>query len=250
MSEAIQKPNEELFEKKAAVILNYLKRDLRYGTEIPRPFFVEFTGSPSAGKTTTIIELDKFLRRCGFRVYKPLEGAEQIRHIERTTPLYNLRTGLYALELLIDLSHGHMYDVVIFDRCIFDAYVWMMYWQDKGLLEDKEKTGIQKFFLSRFWADSIDAAYFMVCDPEEAIRREQRIALTSKLGETTNPASVRTLVKRYRNAFDRLVQNFPQLTLIDTSSSDEQGMVDKIALDLLNRFELKAQKERENPSEL
>ena len=108
---------ENAFEKKAQKILNYLKSDIRYDRKyIPRPFFFEFTGSPSSGKTTCITEADKFLRRQGFRVWRPQEGAEVIRHIERTTSLYNIRTGIYALTLLMDESVGNKYDVVIFDQ--------------------------------------------------------------------------------------------------------------------------------------
>src|SRR3989338_484322 len=110
---------ERAFEKKAKTILSYLKQSVRYDESfLPRPFFLEITGSPAAGKTTTITEFDKFFRRMGFRVLRPQEGAEVIRHIGRDTPLYNIRTGLYALQLLIDLSAGHQYDLVILDRGI------------------------------------------------------------------------------------------------------------------------------------
>ncbi len=232
---------EALFERKAKTILEYLKSDLRYDERfLPRPFFLEFTGSPSAGKTTTITELDKFFRRQGFRVLRPQEGAEVIRHIPRTTPLYNIRTGLYALTQLIDLSQSHAYDIVIFDRCVFDVYCWMMYWEEKEKLNERERNLIQSFFLSRFWSDKIDAAYFMVADPDAAMRRELRIALSSKLGETTNPATIRTLVERYEGAYRQLSPKFPQLQILNTTRITEQGMVEQIAMNVLNILEQKA----------
>lgn len=233
--------NEEFFEKKARKILSYLRSDLRYdGKFLPRPFFLELTGSPSAGKTTTITELDKFFRRQGFRVWRPQEGAEVIRHIPRDTPLYNIRTGLYALSLLIDLSYGHTYDIVIFDRCIFDVYSWMMYWKEKGKLGNSEKELIQKFFLSRFWANKIDVAYFMVADPKVAMKRELKIALSTKLGETTNPKTIKSLVKRYTFAYQLLSPRYPQLKLLNTSRLNERKMVEQIAIDVLSILEKKA----------
>lgn len=233
---------ENAFEQQAQKILTYLKSNVRYDESfLPRPFFLEFAGSPSAGKTTTITELDKFLRRQGFRVWRPQEGAEVIRHIERTTPLYNIRTGIYALTLLIDNSVGHLYDVVIFDRCIFDAYCWMEYWQEKGKLSWIEKKLIQQSFLFRLWQDKIDAAYFMVCEPEEALERELRIALSQKLGETTNPATIKTLVERYKSAYETLSPKYQQLHLIDTTNINEQTMVEVIAREILNIFEKKAE---------
>ena len=238
-----QKNRELIFEKKAQTILKYLKSGKRYDeTFLPRPFFIEFTGSPSAGKPTNVVELDKFLPRQEFRVLRPQEGAEVIRHIPRTTPLYNIRTALYALSILIDESFKHSYDVVIFDRGVFDVYGWMMYWQEKGKLTEKEKELVQKFFLSRFWMDKIDAAFFMVCDSEVAMQRELRIALSNKLGETTNPKSVETLVARYKKAHELLKNDFPQLYLEDTTNYSEQEMVEKIASKVLDILEQKAKR--------
>lgn len=232
---------DDFFEKQARTILGYLKSHLRYDHQVlPPPFFLEFTGSPSSGKTTTITELDKFFRRQGFRVLRPQEGAEVIRHIPRTTPLYNLRTGLYALSLLVDLSHGHQYDVVILDRGIFDVYCWMMYWDEKDLLGEVEKEFIQQFFLSRFWIDRIDVAYFMVCDPEVAMERELRIALSQKMGETSNPKTIASLADRYRKAYEELSPRYNQLKLIDTTLLSEQQMVEKIAKHALGVLEARA----------
>ena len=143
----------------------FLRTDVRHGNNfLPAPFMIEFTGSPDAGKTTCIKELDKFLHRSDFRVFIPQEGAEAIRHISRKTPEYNLRTGLYALNMLIDFAHSHTYDIVIFDRAIFDAYTWMIYWEDKKMLTPKEKDLHQRFFLSKPWVDRIIASYIVTCD--------------------------------------------------------------------------------------
>lgn len=231
---------EEDFEQKAAKILSYLNSERRYDDKfLPRPFFLEFTGSPSAGKTTTIKELDTFFRKQGFRVLCPQEGAEVIRHIPRSTPVYNIRTGLYALNLLLDLSSGHNYDIVIFDRAVFDVYCWMMYWQGKNKLSTEETNLIQSFFLSPLWMNRIDVAYFMVSDPKTAMDREMRIALSNKVGETTNPDAIATLAKRYRDAYQTLSPNYPQLNLLDTTKLTEYEMVHQIATNILNLLEQK-----------
>ena len=229
---------EKNFEVKAEKILSYLKSKQRYDEKfLPRPFFLEFTGSPSAGKTTTIKELDTFFRKQGFRVLCPQEGAEVIRHISRSTPVYNIRTGLYALTMLLDLSYGHNYDIVIFDRCVFDVYCWMMYWEGKQKLSPEEKNLIQSFFLSPLWMNKIDVAYFMVSDPKVAMDREMRIALSSKVGETTNPDAIATLARRYKDAYQILMPTYPQLHLLDTTKLTEYEMVHQIATTVLNLLE-------------
>ncbi|HXV26564.1 MAG TPA: AAA family ATPase [Candidatus Paceibacterota bacterium] len=225
---------------KAQRILAHLKAHLRYDNgHLPRPFFVELTGSPSAGKTTTITELYKYLRRLGFRVLRPQEGAEVIQHIPRSTPVYNVRTAIYAWTILTDESYKHTYDIILLDRGLFDAYGWMMYWRDKGELTEEEQRIIQSFFLMPFWLDSIDAAYIMVCDPEEAMRREMRIALSQRMGETTNPGAIAKLIDRYTRAFEQLKGTHPQLELVNTTHLQEQEMVDLIATRVLDTLDAK-----------
>lgn len=236
---------ENRFERQAQRILRYLKSEKRYDLAyLPRPFMVELTGSPSAGKTTTVIELDKFFRRMGFRVLIPQEGAEVIRHIPRTTPVYNVRTGLYALTMLVDNSFGHQYDVMVFDRCIFDAYSWMMYWAEKGKLTPEERLIIQTFFVSPFWTSMIDVAYFFVCDPKVAMERELRIALSQKTGETSNPKTIATLVERYKQAYRELQPANPRIFLVDTTHLDERTMVEQVAARTLDLFEERARQAR------
>lgn len=232
--------NENFFDEKASKLKAHLKREIRYGNGFfPRPFLIEFFGSPSAGKTTTITEIDKLFRRYGFRVWRPQEGAEVIRHIERDTPLYNIRTALYALTILVDQSVAHLYDIIIFDRCIFDAYCWFLYWQEKQLLTEEETMLFQSFFLSRFWKEHLDVAYMMTCSPEKAMERELRIALSKKQGETTNPKTIERLISRCHRAYSALSPTCPQLRMLDTTELEEQEMVQKVATEILLTLEKK-----------
>lgn len=234
-----KKPHETEFDRKARELLEYLNPEHRYGeNHLPRPFMVEFTGSPSSGKTTTIDALDQLLKGQGMRVLRPQEGAEVIRHISRDTPLYNLRTGLYALQNLIDLSSGHQYDIVIFDRGIFDTHIWMQYWRSKGKLSVDEEQFYQAFFMSRFWVNSIDAAYFVVCDADVAMQREHRVSLTGHEGNFTNPETIKKLAGYYADAYKALGADYPQLKFVNTTRMDEQEMVEYIGsrmLDTLHR---------------
>lgn len=208
----------------------FLRTDLRHNQSfLPAPFMIEFTGSPDAGKTTCIKELDKFLHRSDFRVFIPQEGAEAIRHISRKTPEYNLRTGLYALNMLIDFAHSHTYDIVIFDRAIFDAYTWMIYWEDKGLMSAKERDLHQRFFLSNPWVSRIITSYIVTCDPEESVRRGQRIAASKeKLGDSSNHESIKKSVLRHQRMFRELSPKFPQLKMLDTTKMNEEEMVSHV----------------------
>ncbi len=122
--------NKTAFETRAKELLKLLDPEgVRCG-KLPRPFIVEITGSPVSGKTTTINILDDFFRRQKYqeqkyRVWKPLEGAEAVRDIPRTSHIYNTATAGYALEILKKHSFSAEYDLILFDRCLYDAWCWM-----------------------------------------------------------------------------------------------------------------------------
>lgn len=243
MSGPEQRPEKELlFEQKALKILEHLKSKLgRYGNGfLPKPFMIEFTGPPSAGKTTTITEMYDFLRPLGFTVWRPQEGAEWIQHIPRTTPEYNIRTGLYALDKIMDESWGHRYDIILFDRAIFDAFCWMEYWEQKGKLSPEEKHMIQSFFTSPFFTQKIDICYFMICDPEVALKRQLRRAISSRPRETTTHESIENKIKIWREVFELQSSIHNSIRLVDTTSLSEIEMIDQVGMDILDTLEKKS----------
>lgn len=225
-----------VFERRARLLLPHFKPDIRYNMSIlPPPFITEFFGPPSGGKTTLIKELDKFWRRQGYRCWTPQEGAEAIRYIERSGPVYNIATGMYAYNILMKESHGHQYDHVLFDRCLFDAYVWMKYWHKKGKLSEGTMRMLQESFLAH--ADRIDLAFMILCDPKTAIGRETKNELTAQLGKTTNLENLRRLREHHLEAYEELHDRFGQIVVLDTSELDEKAMVQKAATIMLDKLE-------------
>lgn len=235
--------NEKDLELNIELLKKYLRTDIRYS--LPRPFMVELTGSPGSGKSATTQVLYDFLRVKGLRVLIPQEGAEVIQHIPRTTPLYNLRTGLYSLAQLTDQGFGAGYDIIIFNRAIFDTYCWMNYWFNKGKLNFKEKNSFQSSFVNRFTAPLIDRAYIMTCEPEIVMKREFRVTISREARETTNIESIRNLTRIFKLGYDDLSPLHEQLKYVDTTNMTEQEMVDLIAQDLLSAL---AEKTKQKPS--
>ncbi len=217
---------EQLFDQQASILRTHLNYDIRYDMIVlPRPFIIEITGSQEAGKSVMITELYNTLRKLGLvRIFKPQEGAEQIFHVPRSTPLYNIRTGLYAASLLIDQSHQHSADIVIFDRCLFDAYAWMTYWVQKGLLSSEQAQQNQLFFLQPHLTKLIDITYVVVCDPKVAIQRSLRNASSQRFAESTNPESVARMYNIFRQEHADLAPTYPQLQLVDTTHMSLKNM--------------------------
>lgn len=220
-----------------------IKRNLRYEEryKLPCPFMVEFSGPPSVGKTSTIAETDDFLRPLGLnKVWPPQEGPREIRHILRTTPDYNLRTAMYSLTKLLDESHDSRYDLILFDRCAFDAYCWMEYWAKKDKLSPKNKAVFQSFFMDNRFIDKIDICYFMVCDPKVSMKREFKNAISNEVRETTNYKSMETLDHIWRDAFAKLKPSYPKiLRLIDTTTLSVSEMTKIVVGDMLETLSRK-----------
>lgn len=221
-------------------IRSFLKPEIRYNQNfLPRPFVVEIAGPPSGGKTTIIRNLASFFRRNDFRVYRPLEAPEAIRHIDRNTPQYNIRTGLYSLLILLDSAFGHQYDLVLLERGIFDPFYWIERWHEKGLLSEWQMKSIQDFFLLDFFTDKVDLALFIICDPEVAYAREVHVRGEDLIGPHATVAKLRKCNERYKNIYERLSPQYPQLRMLDITSFNEkeaEKQVRGITISVLEKY--------------
>jgi len=228
----------EDLQTKAEAIHRFLNTEFKRNHDlVPRPFNIEITGPPSCGKSEIIEKLDTSLRRMKFKVKPVQEGAKYVRDVDRSTPLYNLSTGVYALNELRSLISSRSIDIGIFERCAFDAYCWIEYWRKNGKLKNQEANSYQEFFLSRFWTDNIDVVYFVICDPEVAVQRESKIhAFNQEKGGTTNVPTIQALVDIFKNAHRHLYEKFPQLQIIDTTNLTEQEMVDLVLETTMERL--------------
>lgn len=91
-----------------------------------KPFIVEFTGSPEAGKTTVIDILYKQLLKMGYKVKKYPESAENCpsffpKECLEAKLWINFDTAKHVLEapFLYD------YDIILFDRGALDHKFWI-----------------------------------------------------------------------------------------------------------------------------
>lgn len=222
-------------EIRAQKLLKKLKRTPK--KEVERPFFIEITGSPDSGKTTMAKILDPFFRRQGFTIYKPLEGAEEVRIIERNTHLYNATTATYALYKLMRCSTDSRLDLVIFDRCLADAHTWMNYWIEKRDISTAQAKILQNFFYFPTWFNMLDAIFIVVTTPEEAIKRDREESLTQKFGETTNPESVTKLIQLFKNSYEELSKKRENIFLLDTTKLSKLEMTEIVLKKTLSALE-------------
>lgn len=215
----------------------HLRTEFRHGHDFLKPpFIVEFFGNPDSGKSSAIKSAYTNLRRHGFHIKKPLEGAEEISDdIPRSSPEFNVATGVYVVNLLMHLHHLHKHDVVIFDRGIFDAYGQMARWNKKGKLSDEETRMYQNFFTSQFFAPRMTLGIAMVCDPDVAMARDRKSSRTKLVGESTNPDAINSMRDATIQTYEELRGRFP-LALIDTSHMSLEDVADTVQALLLEKF--------------
>lgn len=218
------------FEKLLREMHAFLKRNLR--DETPRPLVIEFTGSPDSGKTTLINGIDSIFRNSGFRVHRPQEGAEVFRALSRKTPLYNITTGAYGLINVSSAATGRDYDVVLLDRALYDAHGWMIFWRRKDKLTEEETKEFQRFFTHALTLSYIDLCLYVVCSPEEAMRRAKLDAptiLESKEGGYTNLKTIGELVDVFTASHDEMKRIGKPVALMDTTKLTKPQMFDMTA---------------------
>ncbi|MDA2922407.1 hypothetical protein MYX07_04040 [Patescibacteria group bacterium AH-259-L07] len=195
-----------------------------------RPFVIEITGTPVTGKTSIRDALTRFFIRAGWRVNNPAEGAEITKKIPRTTHLYNIRTGIYALSELLDNIYSLDFDLLLFDRAIYDAFCWQEYWLRKKVISNVVADAAQKFFSQPEILKQIDLCFFITCEPKEAMRREAEWAVTEKHSETTNPESIENLITIWQDCYKAFNKSNNPVALLDTTDMNPQKMGNAIVL--------------------
>lgn len=229
--------NKRSLKERAKRIIEQLDPDGIKQNALPRPVIIEFTGSPDSGKTTVIDALDPFFRRLGFQVKRPQEGAEVIRHVPRSDHEYNIRTGIYQLGQVIDASYDRQIDLFILDRGLYDVSCWMEYWVQKGQLSRSKANAYRSFFSDPKWLSKIDICFFVICDPQEALRRNEKAIPLDEFGETTNPESIRSLVEITKKTYEYWKTQGAPVVLVDTTNRSPKEVASEILNETLKVLE-------------
>jgi hypothetical protein len=136
-----------------------------------RPYVVELTGTPKAGKTTVIGHLEHFFRACGYRVHVLSERAAVCPLRMKGHFFFNTWTTATMLAELLEHVDGDA-DVVIIDRGIFDALVWLELQVRRSQVLEHERRAFEEFVLLERWQGLVDSSIVLAVDPATALGRE------------------------------------------------------------------------------
>jgi len=203
-----------------------------------RPFVIEFAGTPKSGKTSTVEAIRHFFTRQGFRVHLLSERAALSPIPMKGHLFFNTWCACTMLAELLDNIETDA-DIIIVDRGLFDALVWLTLQKQRRELTDKEADTIEAFLLLERWRSLIDLVVVMNVSAEEAIRRENAQRISSKTGSIMNPDALTALSVSVKGAAEKYGPEFAASIEYDTTGQCPRGSATQLAeriLDLLEEF--------------
>lgn len=133
-----------------------------------RPYVLEITGTPKAGKTSTIQMIESFFKSCGWGVYVLRERASDCPIPMKGHFFFNTWTTATMLAQVLEVV-DQAFDLVILDRGFFDALIWLELQLSRGQVIRDEAEAFTKFVLLERWRDLVDLTAVMTVTPETAV---------------------------------------------------------------------------------
>lgn len=134
-----------------------------------RPIFIEFSGSPYAGKSALIKHLSRSLRGKGISVKILVEEAALNPLNNDLHPNFNIWNVCQTLSKILEALESTA-EVILIDRGLFDFGCWMDFFKKRKFLTQKEYEDAISFFQTRF-TSLIDLVVVLKSEPHVSITR-------------------------------------------------------------------------------
>jgi predicted NUDIX family phosphoesterase len=192
----------------------------------PRAFVIEFAGTPKAGKTTSVEAIRHFFSRQGFSVHVLVERASVCPIPMKGHLFFNTWCATSMLAELLATVDTET-DIIIVDRGIFDALVWLTLQLKRGEITVGEAQTFEKFILLERWRQLIDLAVVMNVPAIKAIERENSQRISKRAGSIMNEevvaaisSSVSESVEKFSCEFRAVVEHGPENDSEDIRASN------------------------------
>lgn len=177
-----------------------------------KPFMVEFTGTPEAGKTTTINNVSNKLTNMNYKVSILHESAERLpNEIPKGTWNANLWMHYQTLSGILRASYFES-DIILIDRGLIDSSFYGRKFLWEGVCTETQYQNFRQQFIDELFPDFLIA---LTVTPEVAIRRR------GGEGHLVNA----DYIKRYNQLFMKFYGTLDcKKTIIDTAKLDVYEM--------------------------
>jgi predicted NUDIX family phosphoesterase/predicted ATPase len=196
-----------------------------------RAFVVELTGTPKAGKSTSVATLQTFFREAGYQVHLLKERAADCPLPMKGQFFFNAWTTATMLAEVLE-THETSVDLLILDRGFFDALVWLELQARREQVTAEEKEAFANFVLLERWRSLVDVTVVMTVEPEEALRREHQNQIVPRNGSMMNPHAL----AQFNDALDHVAREYKdQFSLVQIDTTKAESVV-KTNIDLLGEL--------------
>lgn len=163
-----------------------------------RPFMVEFSGTPEAGKTTTINAVADLLRENDYKTIILKESAESLpSEIPKGTFDANMWMHFITQSGLISALYSKA-DIVLIDRGIIDSEFYGQKFLNDGLCTKAKYDEFKKMFLQHLKPNLFIA---LMVTPEESVKRR------GGEGRLVNKEYIRNYNEAYLKFFETIIVN-------------------------------------------
>jgi predicted NUDIX family phosphoesterase/thymidylate kinase len=191
--------------------------------DLRRPLVIEFSGTPKAGKSTCVAALAKFFRRHKIPVFVVVERASVCPLSNKSHPFFNIWTAATSLAQLLEGMERNA-SVVILDRGIFDALVWMHLHLRRDALDESEVEAIASFLTLEPWRDLITVVAALSVSPDKALEREYKDQIVKLDGSVMNE----TTLTEYNESLTLCRKRYaPMFNILDIDTS-ERAVLDGV----------------------
>ena len=203
-----------------------------------RPIVIEFSGSPKAGKTSSINSLEVFLKRNGFKVKIIQERASVCPVSDKQSPMFNIWTACASLEGLVGTLEDkkNEVDVLIIDRGIFDALCWFEWLVDMGKMEEEQRNIAENFLLMKELVGCIDIVFSFCVEPSISIQREYANLLTNEPGTIMNERVLKSYLVAMEKTYEMKKSHFHSIFRVDTSNKDQNQVGKEVTEKTLDKL--------------
>lgn len=200
---------------RASALLAILRAQAR------RAFVVELTGTPKAGKSTSVVTLQTFFKEAGYQVHLLNERAADCPLPMKGHFFFNAWTMATMLAEVLE-THETQVDLLILDRGFFDALVWLELQARRGQVTEDEKQVFSQFVLLERWRSLVDVTVIMKVDPEKALQREHQNQIVHRVGSMMNPRAL----GEFNDALAHVANEYSnRFALIEVDTTNAAGVV-------------------------
>jgi predicted NUDIX family phosphoesterase len=217
--------------ERAAVLL---RKDAR------KPIVIEFAGVPKAGKTSTLNQLQAFLKRCGFRVEVVIERASICPIRDKKHANFNIWTACTTLAQVLEKTQNPPRaddpQVLILDRGLFDSICWLTMMERLSHLRTVDREIVENFLCIDDWRKRVTGVIVMTASPRDAMDREKGyLPIEGATGSIMNVEVLEQMLNNTRECVERFKNHF-RIYTVNTSlkeTRDNPRRTSEIVVDIV-----------------